>query len=122
MGNAVDYLRGAGALGVIIFALGIKNFSATLGHSIFVWLGRISYSLYLLHIPILYVLRQTIGESWGVLETSIVLIVLSLLFAEMSARWVEEPFIRLGKKLSALGIVSRIAKPMRDCWRKTKRN
>ena len=66
-----------------------------------IWLGRISYSLYLVHLPILYMVNQTIGASWSDLRSSAVVIALSLFSAELMVRLVEFPSIRLGKKLSA---------------------
>jgi peptidoglycan/LPS O-acetylase OafA/YrhL len=98
-----DYIRGVGALGLIALALGIKKISSGLSHGFLVWLGRISYSLYLVHIPILYVVNQTIGASWSVLETSIAFIPLSILAAEVMARLIEFPSIELGKKLCGRG-------------------
>lgn len=94
-----DYVRGVGALGLIAPALGIKKINSGLSHEFLIWLGMISYSLYLVHIPILYVVNQTIGASWSVLETSIAFIPLSILAAEIMARLIEFPSIELGKKL-----------------------
>src|SRR6202041_1650044 len=83
IGCVVDYIRGVGALGLIALALGSKQFASALNHRILVWLGRISYSLYLVHIPILYVVSQTIGKTWPGLEISLAVILLSLLIAEI---------------------------------------
>ena len=98
-GSLNDYIRGIGALGLIALALGIKKINVGLSHGVFLWLGRISYSLYLVHIPVLYVVNQTIGASWSVLETSIAFVPLSILAAEIMARLIEFPSIALGKKL-----------------------
>ena len=96
-----DYICGAGAVGIIALALGIQKFRSVLNHSVPIWLGRISYSLYLVHLPILYMVNQTIGASWSDLRSSAVVIALSLFSAELMVRLVEFPSIRLGKKLSA---------------------
>jgi peptidoglycan/LPS O-acetylase OafA/YrhL len=100
-GCVADYLRGLGALGLIGLAMGIPKFGALLAHEIPIWLGRISYSLYLVHVPILYAVTQTIGSSWPALQTSLVVIALSLLVADLTARTIEFPFIKLGKRLAA---------------------
>jgi peptidoglycan/LPS O-acetylase OafA/YrhL len=100
-GGANDYMRGLGAVGLIALALGITTFRAVLYRRSLLWLGRVSYSLYLVHIPILYVITQTIGQSWSVVQTSIVVIPLSLVAAELMARAIEFPSVELGKKLSA---------------------
>ena len=88
-----------GALGLISLALGSKTFSQILSHSVFTWLGRISYSLYLIHVVIIYVIINTVGESWSVLHTSIVVILLSLAVGEAMARYIEFPAIEMGRKL-----------------------
>jgi peptidoglycan/LPS O-acetylase OafA/YrhL len=102
-GCMVDYLRGLGALGLIALSMGVPKFGMALAHRSPVWLGRISYSLYLVHVPILYVVTQTIGSSWAwsPLEMSMVVVALSLLVADLAARTVEFPCIRLGKWLAA---------------------
>ena len=101
MGSVADYVRAVGAIGLIAFALSVKQFGQALTHGILNWLGRISYSLYLVHIPILYVINQTVGESWSVVQTSIILVALSLLAAELMARLIEFPAIKVGKTLCA---------------------
>jgi peptidoglycan/LPS O-acetylase OafA/YrhL len=100
-GCVADYLRGLGALGLIGLAMGIPKFGASLAHEIPIWLGRISYSLYLVHVPILYAVTQTIGSSWPTLQTSLVVIALSLIVADFTAKTIEFPFIKLGKRLAA---------------------
>ena len=98
--SLVDYLRGIGGLGLIALALGNGTFRSVLTHKTLIWLGRVSYSLYLVHTLVIYVITQTIGQAWSVVTTSIVIIPLSLLAAEILARTIEFPSIRLGKKWS----------------------
>lgn len=100
-GCVADYLRGLGGLGLIGLAMGVPKFGTALAHEIPLWLGRISYSLYLVHVPILYVVLQTFGSSWPPLLASMAIIALSLLAADVIARTIEFPFIRLGKRLAA---------------------
>jgi peptidoglycan/LPS O-acetylase OafA/YrhL len=99
-GIATDYISGIGAFGLIAAALGVRKFRVILNHKLPIWLGRISYSLYLVHVPILYAVNQTIGGPWLGLRMSAVVIVLSLLAAELMARLIEFPSVKLGKKLS----------------------
>jgi peptidoglycan/LPS O-acetylase OafA/YrhL len=93
----VDYMHGFGAALLICVALGKAALSEGLKHPVLVWLGRISYSLYLVHLPIIYALNQTIGGSWSFVELSAVAGLLSLLAAEVMFRIIELPGIRLGK-------------------------
>jgi peptidoglycan/LPS O-acetylase OafA/YrhL len=100
-GAFVDYMRGAGALVLIALALGVSAFAGALNHKTLLWLGRISYSLYLIHFPLIYAVNQAIGASSSVIAVSSVVIILSLLAAEFINRAIEVPLIKLGKKLCA---------------------
>lgn len=95
-----DFTQGIGAAILIALTLSVKKFDKILNHTIFVWLGRISYSLYLVHIPIIYSIIQTIGASWPLWLTSIISIFLSLSGAELITRYIENPGIVLGKNLT----------------------
>ncbi len=70
------------------------------------WLGRVSYSLYLIHMLVLYLLLPRLlhlGNSWGLAGPVAWLfglagaILLSLAFAEFFYRTVEHPFTRLAR-------------------------
>ncbi len=93
------YMNGMGAVALIAVVLSLRQFRDVLDHDVPIWLGRISYSLYLVHLPIIYVVTQTIGDSWSGIQKSAAVIVLSLLAAELMARFIEFPSIRLGKRL-----------------------
>jgi peptidoglycan/LPS O-acetylase OafA/YrhL len=95
-----DYLYCFSAIIIISVALGFKSFQNFLALRSFMRLGRISYSLYLVHVPIIYVLGTCLGE-WLSLGWIIGLsIVVSFLVAEFLAVTVEFPFMNLGRKLS----------------------
>jgi exopolysaccharide production protein ExoZ len=70
-------------------------------------LGDISYSLYLIH-PIVYLCYEGLirrGESLEVVSclfTLILLIVASIALSEWSYRWIEQPGVRLGKRLVSM--------------------
>jgi peptidoglycan/LPS O-acetylase OafA/YrhL len=100
-GAASDYFHGAGACGIIALAMGVPKFAKVLTHKITIWLGRISYSLYLVHLPILYAVSQTFAKSWNPLSVTIVTVAFSLIAAELLATTIEFPFIKLGKRLAA---------------------
>jgi peptidoglycan/LPS O-acetylase OafA/YrhL len=99
-GCLVDYLRGVGATVLIALSLGVDGFRNALKHRLSIWLGRISYSLYLVHLPILYAVDQlAFGLPIGWI--SVVVIVLSFVGAMLLSELVEFPSIGIGKRLAA---------------------
>lgn len=94
-----DYLRAIGAVALLAIVLADKTLQAALTFRIPVWLGRVSYSLYLVHVPIIYAVSQLRGEDWSIAETTLVVIAASLATAEVMARSIEFPFIRIGQKI-----------------------
>ncbi|MBV1871145.1 MAG: acyltransferase [Gammaproteobacteria bacterium] len=66
-----------------------RSFSL-LDHPVFVWLGNVSYSLYLWHWPI-FILGFSLGLGGGIVSTA-GLIVLIFLLAGISYRYIELPF------------------------------
>ena len=66
------------------------------------WLGRISFSLYLVHVPIIYFYANLFGPGkWP--ETAAAALVTSLLVAELFVRVVERPANRLAKLVGKRG-------------------
>ncbi len=75
---------------------------------LFVWVGDRTYAIYLVHIPVYYIVRE-FWHRFGSGEYTVVLIIahyiaaafLVAVLADISFRFVEKPFRRLGNKLSA---------------------
>jgi peptidoglycan/LPS O-acetylase OafA/YrhL len=86
---------------VMVFALGSEPVAHLLRTRLPQFLGRISYSLYLLHavvlLSLLHLLHGTIAT--GVIVALMWIIVIPL--AALSQRWVELPAIAFGKRLAA---------------------
>lgn len=61
-----------------------------------VWMGRRSYAIYLWHLPLITIL--TLNGWWHAAPLGVAL---SLLLAEISGRFVEEPFLRLRERLGS---------------------
>ena len=72
-------------------------------------LGKISFSLYLLHWPIIVFLKETRGEEVLSLQNQLWTIVLSLLLASLSWRFVEMPFSALRSKDRGMQIKTIVA-------------
>ena len=72
------------------------------------WLGRISYSVYLVHLAILYIVLRAITRldehlgGWKVLVLALpATLLLTLLVSALTYRWIEVPGMALGRALSA---------------------
>jgi peptidoglycan/LPS O-acetylase OafA/YrhL len=74
------------------------------------FLGRISYSLYLLHLPIVFVAHGLIqryepdwfSSSFGVVVSTIVTLVVTIPLATVLYYFVERPFVRAGRDIARL--------------------
>lgn len=108
-----DLLTTGGAAALIMLALGSK----ALTHWFPVWLGKISYSLYLWHQP---VLLATVKLGWNIVPLPALLAiggVLSVAVATASQKWIEQPAISFARQkwgLAALPLQNeRLAKAPR---------
>lgn len=93
-------LAGVGAALIIVAAMGWPAFRGALEGRTPQWLGRVSYSLYLVHVPIL----ATLTYLWGSANWPWVMAVgipASLIMAELFHRFVEAPAHRLAKAAGA---------------------
>lgn len=75
---------------------------------IFIWVGERTYAIYLIHVPVYYMIREFWhrfgGDDYTSLHVAahyIAAAVLIAVFADLSFRFVETPFRRLGNSLSA---------------------
>jgi peptidoglycan/LPS O-acetylase OafA/YrhL len=100
IGCWVDYLRGIGATILIALSLGVDSFRNALEHRLLIWLGRLSYSLYLVHLPILYVVGQ-LAFGWPIGLIGVIVIALSFVAAMLLSALIEFPSIEIGKRLAA---------------------
>jgi peptidoglycan/LPS O-acetylase OafA/YrhL len=70
------------------------------------WLGRRSYSIYVLHFGIVVWLAQRLavsGHPWETLvRIAVPALLATLLLADLSWRWVEQPFLRLKRRRSSV--------------------
>jgi peptidoglycan/LPS O-acetylase OafA/YrhL len=99
-GSLVDYLRGAGAAGLIACAISMERMQVLLTNGVLLWLGRISYSLYLVHVPVIYVLKRYASGVRSLMAMDVAVVLCSLLLAELMVRLVEQPANELGKRLA----------------------
>lgn len=89
-------LAGAGAVLIVALAVRWPRFRAALETRPAQWLGRISFSLYLVHVPIIATAVYLLGPSrWWL--ACIVSVPLSLAAAVLFQRWIEAPSHRLAR-------------------------
>jgi peptidoglycan/LPS O-acetylase OafA/YrhL len=67
-----------------------------LSSAVFSWLGKMSYSVYLLHMPVLGLLLTLHQTGWAFY---VALFAGTLVLSDMSYRWIEAPSITLGRAL-----------------------
>jgi peptidoglycan/LPS O-acetylase OafA/YrhL len=110
LGGLLWSLVGMGAVGVILCAIGFGGFENFLNHRSNQFLGRISFSLYLIHVPIVATLAFTLGDAqWWLV--GIIGLPLSLAAATLFHRYVEVPSQRLAHRVGARVARPRVAPP-----------
>lgn len=101
----LSFLLGAvapiGAVGVVACAIAFSPARSGLSMSVPQWLGKISFSLYLTHLPIIIALTYLFG-AWNWALVGIVGIPLALGVAVLFYRFVESPSHRLAKRVGKL--------------------
>jgi peptidoglycan/LPS O-acetylase OafA/YrhL len=95
----VDYLRGIGAFILIALAFSWHSLEKFLASPTLLWLGKISYSLYLVHWLVIYSMSELFGNIFPLWIFISIIIIASLICAELMSRFVENPCLNLGKKL-----------------------
>jgi peptidoglycan/LPS O-acetylase OafA/YrhL len=89
-----------GAAMIIFSAMYWQPLKSALEGALAQWLGKVSFSLYLIHEPILVTLGYLMGSDnapWAAASG----FVMSLLFAPLFFRWIERPSHRFAKVVNA---------------------
>ena len=95
-----DALYDISAAIVVVWALNIPSITAILNRAVPQWLGRISYSLYLIHWPILCAMAYALHGRVPLWFIIVAVIVASLIAATLMHRFVEVPAIKLGQRVA----------------------
>jgi peptidoglycan/LPS O-acetylase OafA/YrhL len=106
-----DLASGIGAAGIIVLALTSEGADRLLGRRSVEWLGRISYSLYLVH---LLAILSMVHLFYGRMPVPVILgaaILVSLAAAHVMHHCVEVPAMALGRYLISAG--AEVPRPMR---------
>lgn len=92
-------LSGLGAAGIVVFALELQPFASALRNPVAEYLGRISYSLYLVHSIVLFAAFDLLTGRVRARFIAGIVLVGALALAHVFCVWVEEPCIRLSQRL-----------------------
>jgi peptidoglycan/LPS O-acetylase OafA/YrhL len=95
-----DLVAASGILLVFSLVLSSQKIGNLLSGKIFLFLGKVSYSLYLIHIPIIMIITQHLS-NYIPLTTSFILVpFISIPIAYLSYKYIEVPSISLGKRVA----------------------
>jgi len=97
-----DFSYAVGACAVIALAIGAPRVAAFLEAQPLQWLGRVSYSLYLVHLPVLIVGVHLLHDRMPLVLVLGTSVLAALVAAELCCRYVEQPAARVGRRLSRL--------------------
>lgn len=98
--GAVDVFCGVCAMYLIALCVTFPKLSRRLSVPPLLWLGNISYSLYLIHMPVMLGLFYLLYRSVSLPIMLAIALSASLLAAQLMYHWIELPSQMLGRKLS----------------------
>lgn len=109
LGYEVFYFSGLGSFILLVFIIQSKKLHGILEHSILRFFGKISYGIYLMHwLVVTYIFsnRQQLssyfpGEKVAFAALFVICIAVTVLLAVIIYHFIEMPFIRLGKRITA---------------------
>lgn len=108
-------LFASAATGAIALAIGARQAQAVLAAAPLRWLGRVSFSLYLVHLPVMLAVYHGLDGVVGMAAATGVAVVLVLLASELFHRCFEEPSMAFGRRLSgSTGRSARIGTALRE--------
>ena len=96
----VDLVTSFGAVGLMLLALSHRVASGFLRSMVPVFLGRISYSVYLLHGTVLYLAAYLVQGRWPFSSMLLPVVAVTVVGAVGMYEWVEVPSIGLGRYLA----------------------
>ncbi len=95
-----DFIGGLGAVLIIGLSLGSPKVQSLLHLAPLKWLGKVSYSLYLFHLPILLAATHLFYGKMPIWAYLVPASALSLIIAGLAYKFIEEPSINMGRALS----------------------
>jgi peptidoglycan/LPS O-acetylase OafA/YrhL len=96
----IDWVTTLGVSILLIISISSNTLSKFLLQKPFTYLGKISYSLYLYHLPILLSLLNLFSDKWPVWLVIVLAIVATLVFSSFAWYVIEHPSMKLAKYFS----------------------
>ncbi len=93
-----DYVLGVGAMAVIAVAVASRD-NPLLSSHVLRWLGDVSYSMYLIHLPILIACLKWLSPSLSLGACFLIAFLIIIVASHLFNLLVEKPSNRLGKRL-----------------------
>lgn len=121
--NTTMFWQTVGSWVLVCGVIGCRPFANFCGSAIPAYLGRISFAIYLLHLPLIMsvmIHAMAWGKAVGLpfigsfFFSFAVFSITLLVLAELFTRWVDEPAIRLSRRFEQWLTRSRPAKPLTD--------
>jgi len=97
----INYLVAIGSSLLVMLVLAGRRVSRFLQHSLFIFLGDISYSFYLVHLPLLLTVSSLFAArfSFSMLYIFLSTLILSVIISYLMFIFIEKPFQRIAVKL-----------------------
>jgi peptidoglycan/LPS O-acetylase OafA/YrhL len=111
-GDLYDWGTAAGATLLIVFAMNSRPFHSFLTSRTIHHLGQISYSLYLIHGTILFILIHTLLGHVPMSRLLLIYLSATFLVAEIFYRLIERPAMLLGRRLNTPQTTPQIESPL----------
>lgn len=92
-----DIFLGFGCIGLLLYCYHTPNAQRKLSSPTYLWLGEISYSIYLVHCLVAILLIYWLHHSMSIIIIQVISLPLIIIFAALTHRLVEFPAIRLGR-------------------------
>lgn len=109
LGYEVSHLSGIGSAIILMFIIHSRKLQKMLEYALFRFIGKISYGIYLMHwLLVLWISDHRLrlyelfpDKKLAFIGLLVACVVATILLATAIYYWVELPFIRLGKRLTA---------------------
>ena len=97
-----DILTGCGSVGFIIMVLTNQRISDLFSKKLCLFSGKISYSLYLLHVPLIYFFTYLLLSIMDLIYIKLLIFIGVILLAWLTYIYIELPCIKLGKSANKI--------------------